>query len=146
MDEAAVFPIYIIVKYAAYVAWCYLGLKWLRNRASIGSAVGFGSARLGLGMVFGVAIFMVGAFLHQNAPGHSWPAYLGIYAPIRYVEWSIMAALLLEGFRTERRFGDGVTQRWILGGMVVSHLADLPLILFTYEGARGFLPVGRFLC
>jgi len=146
MDASIVFPIYIIVKYAAYVAWCYVGLKWLRKRASIGSAVGYGSARLGLGMMFGVAIFFIGAFLHANAPGHAWPVYLAVYAPIRYVEWSIMAALVLQGLQTERRFGDGTTQRWILGGIVVSHLADVPLILFTYEGARGFLPVGRFLC
>jgi hypothetical protein len=146
MDESAVFPIYIVVKYAAYVAWCYFGLKWLRNKTSIGSAFGYGSARLGLGMAFGVAIFVLGAFLHQNAPNHAWPVYLAVYAPVRYVEWSILAALVLEGFRSERRFGDGVTQRWILGGILVSHVADLPLILFTYEGAGGFLPVGRFLC
>jgi hypothetical protein len=38
-----------------------------------------------------------------------------------------------------------VTQRWILGGIVMSHVADLPSILFPHEGAGGLLPVGRFL-
>ena len=144
MDALVVFPIYIVVKYAAYSAWCYYGLTRLRKRASIGSAVGFGSARLG--MVFGVSIFFLGVFLHQDTPARAWLLYLSIYAPVRYVEWSILAVLLLDGVSTEHRMGDGVTQKWIVGGIVVSHLADLPLILFTYEGAKGFLPVGRFLC
>jgi hypothetical protein len=53
---------------------------------------------------------------------------------------------MIASANAEPRIGEGVTQRWILGGILVSHLADLPLILFTYDGARGFLPVGRFLC
>ncbi len=146
MDEAVAFPVYVIVKYLSYLAWCYYGLKLLRGQASIGTVVAFGSARLGLGIVFGVAIFFAGAFLHLAVPAHPWLMYLAVYAPVRYVEWTVLAALLTSGADTARRVGDGVSQRWIVGGIVISHLADLPLILFTYEGAKGFLPVGRFLC
>ena len=146
MDESVVFPIYIVVKYLAYFGWCYYGLRRMRDQASIGSAIGFGSARLGLGILFGAGIFFVGVFLHLNVPAHPWLMYLSVYAPVRYSEWTILAALIIAGANTPRRIGDSVAQRWILGGIVVSHLADLPLILFTYEGTKGFLPVGRFLC
>lgn len=146
MDESVVFPIYIIVKYVAYCLWSYYGLKALRGQASIGSGVGFGSARLGLGMLFGIGVFLVGGMLHLNVPAHPWTLYLSIYAPVRYVEWTILAALMISSANAGTRIGEGVTQRWIIGGIVVSHLADLPLILFSSDGARGFLPVGRFLC
>ena len=146
MDESVVFPIYIIVKYLAYCLWSYYGLKILRGQTAVGSAVGFGSARLGLGMLFGIGVFLVGGMLHLNVPAHPWTLYLSIYAPVRYIEWTILAALMISSANAARRMGEGVTQRWILGGIVVSHLADLPLILFTYEGTKGFLPVGRFLC
>jgi hypothetical protein len=147
MDESVVFPIYVIVKYLAYCGWCYYGLKKLRGKTSLGPAIGFGSARLGLGMLFGVGVFFVGGgVLHLNVPAHPWTLYLSIYAPVRYVEWTILAALVIAGGSAVRRIGEGVTQRWIVGGILVSHLADLPLILFTYEGTKSFLPVGRFLC
>jgi len=146
MDESVVYPVYIVVKYVAYCLWSYYGLKRLRNQSGFGAAVGFGSARLGLGMLFGIGVFFVGAMLHLNVPAHPWTLYLSIYVPLRYVEWTILAALMIASANAGPRIGEGVTQRWILGGNLVSHLADLPLILFTYDGARGFLPVGRFLC
>jgi len=97
-------------------------------------------------MLFGVAIFVIGGSLHLNTPSHPWIMYVLVYAPVRYIEWSVLAAILDAKGGELYRIGDAVTQRWILGGIVVSHLADLPLILFTYEGTKGFLPVGRFLC
>ena len=144
--EAIVFGIYVIVKYFGYSAWCYFGLRRLGRQASVRSATNFGFARLGLGILFGVGIFFAGAFLHLDVPAHPWLLYVSIYAPVRYVEWTILAALLVSGAEGARKIGEGVTQRWILGGIVVSHLADLPMILFTYEGTKNFLPVGRFLC
>lgn len=146
MDESVVYPLYLLVKYAAYCLWSFYGLKTLRGQSSAGAAVGFGSARLGLGMLFGIGVFFAGAMLHWNVPAHPWTLYLSIYAPLRYVEWTILAALMIASADGARKIGEGATQRWILGGIVVSHLADLPVILFTYEGAKGFLPVGRFLC
>jgi hypothetical protein len=146
MDESLLFPIYVLVKYFAYCLWSYYGLKLLRGKTTIGSGVAFGSARLGLGMFFGAGVFVLGGTLHLNVPAHPWTLYLSIYAPVRYVEWTILAALMIWSVSAARAVSDGVTQRWILGGIVVSHLADLPLILFTYEGTKSFLPVGRFLC
>lgn len=141
-----IFPVYILVKYLAYSMWCYLGLRWLRDSKSTGAGIAFGSVRLGLGMIFGVGIFVVGGMLHLNAPTNSWFAYFAVYAPVRYVEWAILAALLGTKGGQVFQITGAATQRWILGGIVVSHLADLPLILYGGEGPGVFLPVGRFLC
>jgi hypothetical protein len=96
--------------------------------------------------LFGAGIFIVGGMLHLEVPAHPVLMYLAIYAPVRYVEWTILASMM-------GALGKGGIQPslirnqvWILGGIVVSHLADLPLILMSYEGAKGLLPVGRFLC
>jgi hypothetical protein len=82
------------VKYLAYAAWSYYRFLSLRNHRSIGSALGFGFVRLGLGMLFGGGIFLIGAVLHLNVPAHPWLLYRSIYAAVRDVEWSILAALL----------------------------------------------------
>jgi hypothetical protein len=146
MDSDAVYPLYVAVKYACYSLWCYYGLRLLRETRSAKSAAGFGFFRLLLGVVFGVGIFLIGGILHLNVPAHPVAMYLSIYAPVRYLEWSILAGLLLSGKNMARSFFDRTTQLWILGGIAVSHLADLPIIFFAYQGAKGFLPVGRFLC
>jgi hypothetical protein len=141
-----IFPVYVLVKYLAYSIWCYLGLRWLREKTSAGAGMAFGSVRLGLGIIFGVGIFVVGGMVHLNPPANSWLAYFAIYVPVRYVEWSILAALLGTKGGQVFQITGAATQRWILGGVVVSHLADLPLILYGSEGPGIFLPVGRFLC
>ena len=87
-----IFPVYVLGKYLAYSIWCYLGLRWLRDKKSAGAGMAFGSVRLGLGIIFGVAIFVIGGMLHLNAPANSWFAYFAVYVPVRYVEWSILAA------------------------------------------------------
>ena len=141
-----IFPVYVLGKYLAYSIWCYLGLRWLRDTRSIGTGVAFGSVRLGLGLIFGISIFVIGGMLHLNAPANSWFAYLAVYAPVRYIEWSILAALLGTKGGQVFQITGAATQRWIVGGIIVSHLADLPLIFFGGEGPKAFLPVGRFLC
>jgi hypothetical protein len=140
-----IFPVYVLGKYLAYSLWCYFGLWWLRDRRSAGTGLGFGAVRLGLGMIFGVGIFMVVAMMHLNAPAPWW-MYFAIYAPVRYVEWSILAALLGTSGGQVFSIRGAATQKWIIGGILVSHLADLPLILFSGEGTQMFFPVGRFLC
>lgn len=139
------FPIYILSKYVAYSIWCYWGLRWLREQASVGAGLRFGFVRLGLGILFGVGVFFAVALLHLDVPAHPWTLYIAMYAPVRYVEWSIIAALLSVKSGELHRISDSATQWWIVGGIVVSHIADLPVILFE-RGVTNFLPVGRFLC
>jgi len=141
-----ILPVYVLGKYLSYSIWCYLGLRWLRRKSSAGTGMAFGSVRLGLGIIFGVAIFVISGMLHLNASGNSRLAYLAVYVPVRYVEWSILATVLgTQGGQIFQITG-AATQRWIVGGIIVSHLADLPLILYGGAGPKAFLPVGRFLC
>jgi hypothetical protein len=137
----------VLVKFAAYSAWCYIGLHWLQQRRSLRADLGFGFVRLLLGVFFGLGIFIIGGMLHLEVPAHPALMYFSIYAPVRYVEWTILFYLFRSFSSTqETRPGFLREQGWILGGIAVSHLADLPLILTTYEGTKGFLPIGRFLC
>jgi hypothetical protein len=70
----------------------------------------------------------------------SWLLYVLVYAPVRYVEWSILTGLL------DNRIKDAASQRWIVGGIFVSYFADIPIILFSYGVEKGFFQVGRILC
>ena len=137
---------YVAIKYAAYVLWCYLGTRIFAIERGGRSSFAFGALRLLLGVIFGIGVFIVGGMMHLNAPSNMFALYLKIYVPVRWVEWSIMAAALasrIEG----ARFLWGASNRsraWRLGGILVSILADLPIILTS--GAKEMLPIGRFLC
>lgn len=146
LDSRLIFLFYVVVKYAAYASWCYAGLSWLMRRNSFRAGMGFGLVRLLLGVFFGVGIFIVGGMLHLNVPGHPVLMYFSIYAPVRYVEWTILLLLMRSLNRTPAPSAWWKQQAWILGGIAISHLADLPLILTSSDGAKDFLPVGRFLC
>ena len=146
VDSRLIFLVYVAIKYAAYTAWCYAGLRWLMQRNSFRAGMGFGFTRLLLGVFFGVGIFIAGGMLHLDVPVHPVLMYFSIYAPVRYVEWTILL-LLLRGLNPPPSpSGWWQQQAWILGGIVISHLADLPLILTSSDGTKDFLPVGRFLC
>jgi hypothetical protein len=148
VDSPATFLLYILVKFAAYSAWCAIGLR-LVGRAEWKKALGFGFARLLLGVFFGVSIFVVGGMAHLNVPSHPWLAYCAVYAPVRWIEWSIMSMLMNRENASFASFLLGRSWRerlWRLGGIAVSHLADIPLILGGSGSPTEMLPVGRFLC
>jgi hypothetical protein len=148
VESGLSFLLYVLVKYVAYVAWCYVGLRWMRKIA-LRSALGLGLLRLLLGVFFGVGVFVVGGILHLNAPTHPWLTYFMVYAPIRWIEWSITSLLSSPADSSFQTFLRGHNERdrlWRLGGIVISHLADIPLILLGSHGPIEMLPVGRFLC
>jgi hypothetical protein len=145
MEQLVIYAVYFLLKCIAYVGWCYYGLRALRKQSSIEAAIRYGLARVGLGILFGVGIFFLGGTLQATAPAHPWLLYLLIYVPVRYVEWSIMAVLLGAKGGEAHGIGDAATQRWIIQGIVVSHLSDIPMILL-YSASGSLLPVGRFLC
>lgn len=147
MDSRISFLIYILVKFFAYAAWCGFGVRLIVNeKPRVATALRYGFARLVLGVFFGVGIFIVGGMMHLNTPGNAWPLYFGIYAPVRWIEWSIMAMMIASGKKREPFLvgANNNSRIWRLGGILVSHLADIPLILS--EHVTGMLPVGRFLC
>jgi hypothetical protein len=148
VDSPVTFLVYVLVKFLAYSAWCRVGLG-LEIRNGWKAAFGFGFVRLLLGVFFGVSIFVVGAMGHFNAPVHAWLAYFAVYAPVRWIEWSIMSCLLNREGLSPLAFLVGRSWKerfWRLGGIAVSHLADGPLILGGSGSPNEMLPVGRFLC
>lgn len=136
--------IYIAVKYVAYAAWCTLGIHLLRAQNSRPStSLFFGLVRLFIGACFGLAVFIVGGMMHLEPPANPLLVYFTVYAPIRLVEWSIMAYLIVDNSIV---LGTAKPYAWIIGGIAVSHLADVPMFLLMRSGPGDMLPVGRFLC
>jgi len=143
-------PLYFVVKLLAYCIWCYFGLRLFQsNRRFLPArALGFGVFRLLLGFFFGIVIYFLGSF-SLTVLGSGLPqnvvTYLGVYVPIRWIEWSILFALVASGLagRSPWFFGANPRDRyWRLGGIVISCLADIPLIY----SLGGVIPTGRFLC
>jgi hypothetical protein len=134
--ELAQYIVYTALKYAAYVAWCFVGLRQLaadRPRPLKVASI-LGGLRLLLGIVLGLFIF-IAALEMNNATRNAPLTYFSIYVPVRVVEWTIFH-FLIGGFRGARSVG------WVLGGIVVSCVADIPIGLM--EG--GVVPVGRPFC
>lgn len=142
--------LYFVVKLIAYCIWCYLGLRLFQPAARLlpAKALGYGIFRLFMGFFFGILIYFlssalithIGAGLPENTI-----TYLAVYAPIRWVEWSIMSAILSRDPTKTSPWILGANPRdryWRLGGIVISCLADIPLIY----SLGGVIPTGRFMC
>lgn len=131
--------IYLLGKYAAYSAWCYFGLRLFHraDAASVGRALGFGLVRLLIGIAFGFAIAFLVALPSFDSVSSPLLPYLLVYVPVRVVEWSLMAKLMRMNLSKSR------TVYWVLGGIALSCLADIPLFAMT-GGVRPNL--GRIAC
>lgn len=129
--------VYIAVKCVAYISWCYVGLRSLApERAKPWrTASWLGIARLGLGVGLGLFIFLA-ALSMNNATRNAPMTYLSIYVPVRIFEWAVFHVLISRKIQGPKSVG------WVLGGVVVSCLADIPLGIM--EG--GVVPVGRPFC
>jgi hypothetical protein len=130
------YAIYVLVKFAAYAAWCWLGLTiWRPATVRWSKALGLGLLRLAIGVVFGVAIF----FAVPAQPDDVLWKYLVIYSPVRLVEWFIVVWVI-------RRHVESAAPKsallWCLGGIAVSFAADFA----SPEGVAGHFCVGRCLC
>jgi len=139
--------LYLAVKFLAYSAWMFLGLHKLRNEPSpLLRSIFLGLFRLGLGFFFGVLIYFASSALMSqlgSSSGSNILTYLAVYIPVRWIEWSIMAAILAPSSLAQFLFGAAKPDRlWRVGGIVISCLADIPLII----SLGGVIPTGRFLC
>lgn len=141
--------LYFFLKYAAYVFWCYFGLKKFRpgGEDQQSRAYMYGFYRLLIGFGFGLLVFLGLMIL---APGSgttaagSYLGYIGIYFPVRWVEWTIMSVLIIPESSSLTQWLAGLRQSdrlWRLGGIGISFLADVPVLI-----AIGGFPVGRILC
>lgn len=128
--------LYVGVKLACYVGWCWLGLRlWRPEDATPLRAFHFGVLRLLIGITLGGFIFFGAGTTHDDL---LWD-YLKIYTPVRLIEWLILAWLIL---RNSPRKISGTTLLWCLGGIIVSFAADLA----SPEGLEGHFCIGRCLC
>jgi hypothetical protein len=137
-------------KFLAYSVWCYFGLRTFRPQSALapGRAMIYGAIRLSLGFFFGILIYLLSsALITSLSPGlpENFVTYLVVYVPVRWIEWTIMAILIMPGPISPSRWivGNGRPDRlWRLGGIAISCLADIALIV----SVGGVIPVGRFLC
>ena len=137
---------YFVLKYAAYAAWCFAGLKLLGDPTLTPrtKALGLGALRVALGLSLGLGIWLASTLVAGAASGAGRAAsmiaaYLAVYVPVRWLEWSLIASLVE---RSVRAFLIPPTRNSVLfrvGGIAVSCLADIPMLV---QG----LPVGRFMC
>jgi len=145
--------LYLGVKFLAYSGWLYYGLYRFHGRKpALGAAAAFGLLRLLMGFFFGVLIYLASSWVvvHLGAGlglgmARDVAAYLSVYLPVRWVEWSIMAGLLCPQAVGPVRLALGADARdrgWRAGGILISCLADIPLIV----SLGGVIPTGRFLC
>ena len=132
--------LYAVAKFVAYAAWCFFGLYLFRARPSLVGALTFGAVRWLLGLAFGLfAAIVLGSVSVQSVAR----LYVGVYVPLRVIEWSIMVGLVTRGtpsLRTAIR--SPAAWLWVLGGIVVSFASDLA----SPEGMAGRFCVGRCLC
>ena len=148
------FYLYISVKLAAYWAWCYLGLRLLnaeRSRPELWALL-WGGFRLVLGLSLGIGIWFASTVVYSGlytmgTQGTLQQAltYLAVYVPVRWFEWTLLAILMIPQERVTMTAiavgGSGRARWWRLGGIVLSCLADIPMII-EVDG----LPIGRFFC
>jgi len=142
---AVLFVGYFVLKYLAYAAWCFAGLKLLGDTSPSprAKALGLGAFRVLLGIALGVVIWALSTKVYSSLSGdrasRQLLTYLAVYVPVRWLEWSLIASVV------ERSFGAFLVPRSVrsvlfrLGGIAVSCVADVPMLI---DG----LPVGRFMC
>jgi uncharacterized BrkB/YihY/UPF0761 family membrane protein len=142
--------LYPAVKLLAYTFWCYLGLRNFRSSMNgvYSRSLLYGFLRLLMGLFFAVVIWLISTIVLSHI-GHGLPqnilTYALVYLPVRWIEWSIMAALIVPDSFPLLRWISATSPRdrnWRLGGIVISCLADIPLI----ASLGGVIPTGRFLC
>lgn len=142
--EGLGFLAYSLIKFGAYVGWSAFGAKLHghTNRIFLKGLL-FGVVRMFMGIGFGLAIFVL-ANVIIGAAGSQPATYFIVYPPVRWVEWSLLALMLDTQPASFKAFLGGSSKKsiyWKCGGIVISCLADIPVLL-----AVGGLPVGRFMC
>lgn len=137
--------LYALIKAIVYISWCGQGAR-LHGHTDrlVLRAFLYGLLRLAMGVILGLfLIFWLVNVLSTVVPNHLL-LYLAVYVPVRWLEWSLMAVIMDLEHRTWRSFlvGDTSASRlWRLGGIAISCVADIPMII-----SIGGLPLGRFMC
>jgi hypothetical protein len=143
--EAWVPFLYAVLKGGAYMVWCGYGAKVHGHRDRIWlKGVVYGLLRAVMGAVLGLLLILWLVNALALATQNNLLLYLAVYVPVRWLEWSLLAVVMDRDHRSLGHFLLGPTARsrlWRVGGIAISCLADIPMIL-SLNG----LPVGRFMC
>jgi hypothetical protein len=110
--------LYLALKLVGYVAWSNVGVRG-RNRFQLG--VMWGAMRLLIGLAAGLAV-RVATYSMTYRHLHSLPPYFAIFVPLSALEWLMINRLMHREPMTSRDVA------WIAGGVVVSLIADLPIV------------------
>jgi len=145
----ALVSLYLFPKYILYAAWCYLGLRLFRSASESwgNDALVYGFYRLLLGFGFGFLVFLAAAALapSDNAGRDNTALeYILVYLPVRWMEWTIMAAIIIPGSNSWSRWFSGLTKAdrlWRVGGIAISFLGDASLFYLVK-----YISIGRILC
>jgi hypothetical protein len=141
------FLYYTALRFLAYLVWCFGGLlllhrgmrrRWLRAAAG---AVALALVRLLLGLITGYIIFYqaVPRFMlpAMRLSEGLWGSYCALYLPVRFIEWLILAMIIiyLSKRATPSLVGGGERRSpmvsalcWIIGGVVLSCSLDLLML------------------
>jgi hypothetical protein len=139
---------YTILKFICYFLWCRYGISYLMlpysNKWTRGLI--FGIIRLLIGALFGTVLGYFILLMVFLSPGDltRLAIYLTVYVVIRWIEWSLMEVLINKQSRSWLGFWFGNNKKsriWRAGGIVVSYLADVPLIAILWT-----IPLGRIFC
>ncbi|MBX7220453.1 MAG: hypothetical protein K1Y36_10950 [Blastocatellia bacterium] len=132
--------LYGAVKFVAYVTWCYLGIKWLSDEATpFPLAVGLGTIRWFLGLVFGFILFFTVQVSSREEAGQT---YFFVYSLVRVVEWGFIALIIGVRAREQSSFSLPQTVLWVFLGILLSFGTDL----LSPDGMAGRFCLGRCLC
>jgi hypothetical protein len=137
--------LYVAVKAVAYMAWCGLGARLHGDRERLWlKGILYGFFRLAMGCVLGLILIylLVNALAITNV--NPVLLYLAVYVPVRWLEWSALAVVMdrnRESLARQFLRGSPSSIFWRVGGIVISCLADIPMMI-----AMGGLPIGRFMC
>jgi hypothetical protein len=122
---------YVLALFAVETAWCYVGLRRLRQPVESGSvlrALTYGLVRLLIGRTM--------VFVTQNYETGipEWIVYACILLPLRWVAWSLGAELIAGGRVRLGALvaGDRGSNLWRLGGTLVCCAADLIALFSGY--------------
>lgn len=133
--------VYALSKFLVYCLWCAVGLRlFAPARLTFVDSIKYGSLRWLIGLGFGVlAAIALGSVSRESVAA----LYVGVYLPLRVIEWSIMAYLIARPSDSPMSLiGRPSAWLWVLGGIVVSFASDLA----SPEGMAGRFCVGRCLC
>ena len=145
--ELMILILYVFIKLACYTGWCYFAFSYLGfpvfRKKTLASILGV--LRLGMGVIIGTILIVTFVQTIYDIFNSKYLAYFLLYPVVRVFEWGAILILLELIYRKKQKSSNKHTpvriMIWITGGVVISCLADIPVLLES-----GGIPIGRIFC